>query len=62
MNAFVSFNLSWMFYLFYAVAWVSFGPMVASGGHGNAAWQGHAGNSTGGTGDRNITGNHSMFF
>ena len=60
MKAFVSFNLSWMFYLFYAVAWVSFGPMFAAGG--NAAWQGHAGNSTDGTGDHNITGNHSMFF
>ena len=64
MKAFISFNLSWMFFLFYAVAWVSFGPMVASGGRGgnNAAWQGHAGNSTDGTGDHNITGNHSMFF
>ena len=63
MKAFVSFNLSWMFYLFYAVAWVSFGPMVSGG---NAAWQGHVGNSTdgisGGDMGHNSTGNHSLFF
>ena len=60
MKAFVSFNLSWMFFLFYAIAWVSFGPMVSS----NTAWHGYAGNTTdgGGSGDsgHNVTGNHSV--
>jgi hypothetical protein len=57
MKAFVSFNLSWMFYLFYSVAWVSFGPMVS----GNAAWQGYDGNATEGNGlGHNVTGSHSF--
>jgi len=57
MKAFVSFNLSWMFYLFYSVAWVSFGPMVS----GNTAWQEYVGNATEGDGvGHNVTGNHSF--
>ena len=61
MRAFVSFNLSWMLFLFYAIAWVSFGPMIS----GNTAWHGYAGNATDGGGDNddighNRTGNHSL--
>jgi len=34
MRAFVLFNLSWLFYLLYAVGWVTFGPLVTGAGAG----------------------------